>query len=59
MGKQLSDSGVSHSRKLAELAEVTELLKRTREALENAERLVFEQRQEGIGIHVYLSIIHI
>lgn len=45
--EQLSDSGVSQSKKLVELAEVTERLKRTREALERAERLVFEQRQEA------------
>lgn len=38
---------MSQSKKLVELAEVTERLKRTREALERAERLVFEQRQEG------------
>ena len=46
--EQLSDSGVSQSKKLVELAEATERLKQTREALERAERLVFEQRQEGI-----------
>ena len=44
---QLSNSGMSQSKKLVELADVNEKLRRTRAALEQAERLVFEQRQEG------------
>lgn len=38
---------MSESKKLAELAEVTAELKRTKAALERAERIVFDQRQEG------------
>lgn len=46
--EQLSDSGVSQSKKLLDLAETSRELKRTKEALEHAERIVFEQRQEGM-----------
>lgn len=46
--RQLSDSGVSQSKKLEELAEVSDELKRTKAALERAERLVFDQRREGV-----------
>ncbi|CBN75432.1 hypothetical protein Esi_0099_0020 [Ectocarpus siliculosus] len=45
--EQLSDSGVSQSKKLAELADVTQELKLTKAALERAERLVFDQRREA------------
>lgn len=45
--EQLSDSGVSQSKKLEELAQVSDELKRTKAALERAERLVFDQRREG------------
>ncbi|CAM9421977.1 unnamed protein product [Pylaiella littoralis] len=45
--EQLSDSGVSQSRKLAELADVSDELRRTKAALERAERLVFDQRREA------------
>eukprot|EP00752_Nemacystus_decipiens_P011000 g9774.t1 len=45
--EQLSDSGVSQSKKLEELARVSEELKRTKAALERAERLVFDQRREA------------
>ncbi len=45
--EQLSDSGVSQSKKLEELARVSEELKRTKAALERAERVVFDQRREG------------
>lgn len=51
---QLSDSGVSQSKKLAELADVAAKLKRIEAALEQAERLVFEQRQEGVICHIFL-----
>ncbi|CAM9717941.1 unnamed protein product [Ectocarpus fasciculatus] len=45
--QRLSDSGVSQSKKLAELAGATQELKRTKAALERAERLVFDQRREA------------
>eukprot|EP00903_Cladosiphon_okamuranus_P005449 g5434.t1 len=45
--EQLSDSGVSQSKKLEELAQVSDELKRTKAALERAERLVFDQRREA------------
>lgn len=46
--EQLSESGVAQSKKLAELASATEELKRTKEALEQAERIVYDQRREGM-----------
>lgn len=44
---QVSESGLAQSKKLMELADTTRELKRTKEALERAERIVFEQRQQG------------
>ncbi|CAN0175089.1 unnamed protein product, partial [Hapterophycus canaliculatus] len=45
--EQLSDSGVSQSKKLAELADLAGEHKRTKAALEHAERIVFDQRREA------------
>ncbi|CAM9932523.1 unnamed protein product [Scytosiphon promiscuus] len=45
--EQLSDSGVSQSKKLAELADLADEHKRTKASLERAERIVFDQRREA------------
>lgn len=49
---------MSQSKKLMELAEVAQELQTTKAALERAERIVFIQRQEGVGCNRRFVVVY-